>query len=137
MINSFRSFAAAALLVGSAGLASENGRAFELSGAWASQPELCGQIFTRKGNEVLFAEMSDLYGSGFVIDGKRIRGKAAQCTITSTKQDGSDIELAAACASTIMTQNVQFSLKVLDDNAISRAFSEVPGMTIKYSRCKL
>jgi hypothetical protein len=137
MQNSLYSLSAVTLLVAAAGLFSSNARAFELSGAWASQPELCGQVFTRKGNEVLFAEMSDLYGSGFVIDGKRIRGKAAQCTILSTKQDGSDIELAAACASTIMTQNVQFSLKVLDDNTISRAFSEVPGMTIKYSRCKL
>lgn len=111
--------------------------AFDLSGVWATEADLCGQVFTKKGNQVVFAELSDLYGTGFVVDGNRIRGKAAQCTITSRKQDGDSLELSAACASSIMTQNVEFDLKVIDDNTVSRVFREIPGMTLKYSRCKL
>jgi hypothetical protein len=111
------------------------GHAFELTGAWATQADLCKLVFTKKGNQVVFAELSDLYGSGFVIEGDRIRGKAAQCTITSKKQDGDSLELAAACASSIMTQDVRFSLKVIDANNLSRAFAEVPGMTLNYTRC--
>jgi hypothetical protein len=111
--------------------------AFELSGAWATDADLCNRIFTRKGNEVVFAELSDLYGSGFVINGNRIIGKAAQCTIESRKQDGNGLDLAAACASSIMTQNMKFSLKVIDDNTINRSIEEVPGMNLKYSRCKI
>ena len=49
-------------------------QAFELSGAWASQPDLCKLVFTKKTNQVVFAELSDLYGSGFIVDGSRIRG---------------------------------------------------------------
>ena len=111
--------------------------AFELSGAWATDADLCNRVFTRKDNQVTFAELSDLYGSGFVIDGNRIIGKAAQCTIESKKQDGNSLEISAACATSIMRQNVKFNLKIIDDNAINRTIEEVPGMTIKYSRCKL
>ena len=110
--------------------------AFELSGAWATQADLCNQVFTKAGNTIEFAELSDLFGSGFVIDGNRIRGKAAKCTINSTKQDGENIELTASCATSIMNQNVRFSLKVVNDDTINRIFPEISGMTLNYSRCK-
>jgi hypothetical protein len=44
-------------------------QAVELTGAWASQSDLCKLVFTKKGNQVVFTELSDLYGSGFIIDG--------------------------------------------------------------------
>jgi hypothetical protein len=108
--------------------------AIELTGAWASQADLCKLVFTKKGNGVVFAELSDLFGSGFIIEGSRIRGKNARCTITSRKQDGDNLELGAACASTIMNQNVRFNLKVIDDNNLDRLFPDIPGMTLKYTR---
>jgi hypothetical protein len=36
-----------------------------------------------------------------------------------------------------MTQNMKFSLKILDDNTIRRTIEEIPGMSLKYSRCKV
>lgn len=111
--------------------------AFELSGAWATDPQLCDHVFARKGDQVTFAELSDLYGSGFVVNAKRITGKAANCTIESTKQNGQSLELSAACASSIMHQNVKFSLEVIDDNTIRRTIEDIPGMAINYSRCKI
>jgi hypothetical protein len=126
--------AAVVLLLGGPVLPGE-AVAFDLSGAWASHRDLCGQVFTKKGSTIEFAELSDLYGSGFIVNGNRIRGKAAQCTITSQKQDGNNLELSAACASSIMTQSVKFNLKIIDDNMIDRSFPEVPGMSLKYSRC--
>jgi hypothetical protein len=72
---------AAILLPGRAG-------AFELSGAWASASELCDRVFVKKGNAINFAELSDLFGSGFIVNGKAIRGKSAKCAIKSSKQDG-------------------------------------------------
>ena len=110
--------------------------AFELSGAWASQSDLCNHVFVKKGNEVNFAELSDLYGSGFIIDGNRIRGKAARCTIESKKQEGNSLTISAACATSITDQNMRFSVNILDDNNLSREFQEIPGMSVKYSRCK-
>src|SRR5262249_2763238 len=93
MIRPARSLAIAMTLFGSCALLPVEADAFELSGAWASQADLCNLVFTKKGGKVAFAELSDLYGSGFVIDGNHIRGKAAQCTIQSNKQEGDTIEL--------------------------------------------
>jgi replicative DNA helicase len=133
----FRRFATLALAFIGTLMPIAGAGALELSGAWATEADLCNQIFSKKGNEVVFAELSDLYGSGFVIDANRIRGKAARCTITSRKQDGENLELAAACATSIMNQNVKFQLKVVDDNNLIRLFPEVPGMSLKYTRCKI
>jgi hypothetical protein len=112
-------------------------QAFELTGAWASQTDLCTRVFTRKGDQVVFAELSDLFGSGFIIDGSRIRGRSVKCTIKSKKQDGDSLELSTACATSIMTSSVRFNLKIIDDNTIDRLFPEIAGMTLKYARCSL
>jgi hypothetical protein len=111
--------------------------AFELSGVWSTDAEVCDKVFVRKGNQVEFAEMSDLYGSGFVIDGKRIQGKAARCTIESTKQDGDSLKLAAACATSIMTQKFDFQVKFVDNDNLVRSFPDIPGMSVRYYRCKI
>ena len=112
-------------------------QAFELTGAWASQTDLCTLVFTKKGNQVVFTELSDLFGSGFIVDGDRIRGRSTKCTIKSKKQVGDSLELSAACATSIMTSSVRFNLKVVDDNNLNRLFPEIAGMTLKYSRCSL
>jgi hypothetical protein len=96
-IMDFRNMTAALLLAAGMMLTllPANAHVFELSGAWASHDDLCKLVFIGKGSEVVFAELSDLYGSGFVIDGDRVKGKATQCTIESKKQDGDTIELSA------------------------------------------
>jgi len=132
-----RLLAITVMLFGSLILLPVQSHAIELTGAWASQADLCKLVFTKKGNGVVFAELSDLFGSGFIIEGSRIRGKNARCTITSRKQDGDNLELGAACASTIMNQSVRFNLKVIDDNNLDRLFPDIPGMTLKYTRCAL
>jgi hypothetical protein len=122
-------------MLGSSVLSVAQARAIELTGAWASHEDLCNQVFTKKDNRVEYAEFSELFGSGFIVDGDRIRGKAGTCTIKSRKQEGDNLEISAACASTIMTQDLRFSLKIIDDNTISRLFPEISGMSLNYTRC--
>jgi len=122
-------------MLGSSVLSVAQARAIELTGAWASHEDLCNQVFTKKDNRVEYAEFSELFGSGFIVDGDRIRGKAGTCTIKSRKQEGDNLEISAACASTIMTQDLRFSLKIIDDNNISRSFPEISGMSLNYTRC--
>ena len=129
--------AAVIILFGLANMLPADVQAFELTGAWASQADLCKLVFTGKGNQVVFTEFSDLYGSGFIIDGDRIRGRTTNCTIKSRKQEGDGLELDAACATSIMNQNVHFSLKIIDDNNVSRSFPEIRGMSLKYWRCSI
>ena len=136
MCRAFR-LVGAAIMLGLGVFSVAEARAIELSGAWATHADLCSQVFTKKDNRVVYAEFSELFGSGFIIDGDRIMGRSGTCTIKSRKQEGDSLELSAACASTIMTQDVRFSLKIIDDNTISRSFAEISGMTLNYTRCKL
>ena len=126
-----------AILFGLSVLQPAKVQAFELTGAWASQTDLCALVFTKKGNQVVFTELSDLFGSGFIVDGNRIRGRSTRCTIKSKKQAGDSLELSTACATSIMTSSVRFNLKIIDDNNLDRLFPEIPGMTLKYSRCSI
>jgi hypothetical protein len=109
--------------------------AFDLNGAWASDADNCAKVFVRKGGQLTFTDMSDVFGGGFIIEGDQITGKFARCRIKTKKDEGKTINLVAACASDIMLQNVQFSLRELDANSVVRLFPGMEGMEIKYARC--
>jgi hypothetical protein len=110
-------------------------QAFDLTGLWATAGDACPKIFTTKGGKSSFQKDSDLFGGGFIVEGKRIRGRMATCNIRSTKEAGDTIHLMTACATDIMLQNVQFSVKVVDDNRITRIFPGIDGMELDYVRC--
>jgi len=110
-------------------------QAIELNGSWSSDPALCDKIFIKKGKQIAFSPMSDLYGSGFIIDGNRIRGKVARCTIKSRKQDGDTTLLAATCSTIIAAQDLEFSLKAVDDNTVARTYPGSSAMRVDFHRC--
>ena len=112
-------------------------RADDLAGLWATNAEHCGKIFTRTGQGFAFADDADLYGSGFIIDGRRIVSKMARCDIKSSKQDGPITHLMASCATDIMLSNVQASFKMLGKDKMVRIFPGVSEMEIPFERCVL
>jgi hypothetical protein len=114
-----------------------NGRAdaLDLNGPWATDANNCPKVFERKGNQLGFADMSDVYGGGFIIDGDQIIGKFARCRIKVRKDDGSNVNLIASCATDMMLSSVQFSLKQLDANSLVRLFPGMEDMEIRYHRC--
>lgn len=111
--------------------------AAELDGAWVSNPEACADVFVVKDGKTMLSNTADFYGSGFVINGSAIRGKIANCKITSRKQSGKNVDLQAACATDIMVSNNKFSLIWVDDNRIIRRFPGIPEMDATYHRCKM
>ncbi len=113
----------------------ENASAFDLTGAWAGDADNCAKVFARKGGQIIFTDNSDVYGSGFIVDGDQIIGKFARCRIKARKVNGPNINLIAACASDIMLSSVQLSAKELDANTLLRLFPGMEGMEIKYYRC--
>ena len=124
---------AAVLIVGT--LLALEARALDLNGMWASDPALCDKIFIKKGKQITFSPLSDLYGSGFIFDGNRIRGKVARCTIKSRKEDGDTLLLAATCSTIIAPQELEFSLKTIDDNTVARLFPGSSAMRVDFHRC--
>ena len=125
----------AAFLLGAVIAMPGSAAAFDLNGAWASDADNCAKVFVRKGGQLTFADMSDVFGGGFIIEGDQITGKFARCRIKAKKDDGATINLVAACASDIMLQSVQFSLREVDANSVIRMFPGMEGMEIKYARC--
>jgi hypothetical protein len=109
--------------------------AFDLNGAWASDADNCAKVFVRKGTQLTFTDMSDVYGGGFIVEGDQIIGKFARCRIKARKDDGKMINLVAACATDIMLQSVQFSLRETDANSVTRLFPGMESMEIRYARC--
>jgi hypothetical protein len=122
---------AALLLPGHAG-------AMNLTGAWTPDADNCDKVFVRRGRaqQIDFAEFSGTHGGGFIIEADRLRGKFAKCTIKKRKEDGQSLNLIAGCATDIMLSNVQFVLKVIDDDNITRVFPGIEGMEVRYHRCR-
>ena len=135
MKSAYRNAALLAMLAGASCLMADPAVAFDLNGAWVSDADNCAKVFSRKGAQVTFTDMSDVFGGGFIIEGDQITGKYARCRIKTTKNEGANINLLAACASDIMLQNVQFSLREVDANTVIRMFPGISGMEIKYARC--
>jgi hypothetical protein len=113
--------------------------AAELSGAWAPYADKCGKVFVRRGRakQINFAGFSGAHGGGFIIEADQVRGKFAKCRIKTRKEEGQGLNLIVACATDIMLSNVQFMLKVVDDDNVTRVFPGIEGMEVKYHRCRL
>jgi hypothetical protein len=130
-------FAMAATLTGSILL--EEAHAINLSGAWATDADQCSRVFVRKGraSQVGFTALSSQHGGGFIVEADQLRGKFARCRIKTRKEDGQTVNIIADCAPDIMLSNVQFSLKALEPNKISRMFPGMPEIEISYYRCPI
>jgi len=112
-------------------------KAFEFNGSWATEASSCGQVFVKKDGVISFRQDSDQYGGGFILESDRIRGQMQNCTVSRRKVEGDVVHMIAKCADDIMTSNVQFSAKIIDDNTIARVFPGIPEFTLSYSRCPM
>ena len=110
--------------------------AIDLNGAWATDANVCDKVFVKKDNKISFAPNSAEFGGGFIVEGNKIHGQLQSCSFKAKKEDGNNIHMLAACATDIMASNVQFSAKIINDNAILRYF---PGMSddlgMRFARC--
>jgi hypothetical protein len=86
----------------------------DLTGAWATDPSVCGKLFTKKGNRIAFISGSSIFGGGFVVEGNQIIGQLMKCHIKSKEEKGSQLHLSATCLTDIITGKMQFRAKVID-----------------------
>ena len=107
----------------------------KLDGAYATQADQCRKVFERKGSQIVFTKTSDMYGSGFIVNDRQIRGKMARCNVTKWTETDDTYNLLASCASDIIMDMTQFSLKMPDERRIVRLFPGMPGMEVTYYRC--
>lgn len=118
-------------------LPGESAEAADLAGVWATDAAVCSKVFVKSGKRVSFAKNADLYGSGFIIEGKEIRGAMAKCRIKLAKEEGARTHIIAACATDIMLSDAQLSVKIIDANSIVRVFPGMPDVGSNYYRCSM
>jgi hypothetical protein len=116
-------------------LFSASAHSFELNGAWANDPSICGKIFVKENTKLVMTKDADNYWSGFIVDGNQVRGKIATCNIKSRKQDAGLVHLITSCSTDVALQAVQLSFKIDGENQITRIFPGVPEMSTSYARC--
>jgi len=109
--------------------------AFELSGAWATQADVCNKIFAKEKATIVFKRNSAVFGGGFVAERRTIRGPVGKCTIKATTDDGAITHVIATCSTDVMVGSVQFSFKVINDNHIVRYYPGMEGIEVSYYRC--
>ena len=109
--------------------------AADINGVWASDVAVCNKVFTKKAGRVSFTKNADIHGSGFILDPGSVRGKLANCKIKTRKQDGDLVHLIASCATDVMLDNMELTLKLIDDNKIARVFAGIPELETLYYRC--
>jgi hypothetical protein len=63
--------------------------------------------------------------------------KFASCKIKTRKEDDQNVNIVAGSVTDIMLSNVQFTLKVVEPNKISRTFPGMPDMEISYYSCSI
>lgn len=109
----------------------------EVDGAWATNTSACSKVFAKRGNRIIVTRDADLYGSGFVIDGTHLRGKILSCAIKSRKEDGTLLHIIALCSNDVALQTYQFTVKLDEQNKITRTFPGLPELDTPYYRCRL
>jgi hypothetical protein len=109
--------------------------AIDLNGAWTDNTSMCSKIFVKKNNKISIVSNSDFYGSALIFEGNIIRGKMAACTIRKRIDAADSLNLIADCSTDIALSTTQFSLKIDNDNKITRVYPGVPEMATSYFRC--
>jgi hypothetical protein len=113
------------------------GRATDLNGVWASDPAVCDKVFLTKAGKTSFHRDADLHGSGFIIDGQRIRGRIATCKLLRTKVQEPLVHMIASCATDVMLSNVQLTVRVLEQDKINRVFPGLEDLEMPFYRCPI
>lgn len=112
-------------------------QAADLTGVWVTDASACGKVFVKNGTNISFVGDSDIYGGGFIIEGNRIRGKLQTCNIKLRKEDGPVTHIIAVCSTDVALSTLQVSVKIENENKITRLFPGVPELATSYFRCSL
>src|SRR5262245_33328273 len=129
---------APALLVLLAGVSlSPSTHAADINGAWASDASVCSKVFVKNNNRISFTPDAELYGGGFIVEGKRASGTFQKCNIKSMEDDAANVHLIAACSDGVMVSTLKFTVKLVGDNQITLSSTGPVNMENPYVRCPL
>jgi hypothetical protein len=109
------------------------GDGVRLNGAWAESDENCKSAFVVKRGKWEFREPRDMFGSSYIISGRRYEGPFGVCNLTSITPKGDQLLLALSCHNTIGYSNQVTPIHLMSDTQMV-VFS-MDGLNINYKKC--
>jgi hypothetical protein len=105
-------------------------------GAWVTDMNTCSKVFTTKNGKVTFAKHLGDALPGIIIEGKRIHGATASCSVASSKQNGDATTFLLNCQSQIMFGTMTVTVRMKDPDTLVRIDPDFAEVETTYHRCK-
>jgi len=112
-------------------------QAADLNGAWTNDASACNQVFTKENNKLAFTPDADLHAGGLIVQGKQITGTFQKCTVKSLHDDGSNVQVLAACSDGVTVSDVAFDVKISGENSITLSSKKPVPVETSYVRCSM
>lgn len=107
-----------------------------LQGAWTLGGVDCGETFVKNGSTWQFKDRDSSLNTGLIIEGKKMLGPGATCTIGRVTNKGDHLVVSLGCEDAIMFNTVSVAIKIVDDSHFERIDPEFPESFGTYSKCQ-
>jgi hypothetical protein len=104
-----------------------------LDGAWAESDESCKNAFTVTGGTWRFREPRDMFGSSYIITGRRYEGPFGVCDLTAIKPKGDKLLLSLSCHNTVGYSDQVTPIQLKSGNEM--IIFSMDDMKINYKKC--
>ena len=112
-------------------------QAADLNGAWTIDASACGDVFTKENNKLAFKQDADLHAGGIIVQGKQVTGTFQKCTVKSLHDDGSNVRVIASCSDGVAVSDVEFDVKISEENRMTLSSKEPVPVEMPYVRCSM
>ena len=105
-------------------------QAADLNGGWALESSACDKVFTKENNKLAFKPDAESLRGRFDRRWKENkRHISKKCIVKSLHDDGSNVQVIAACSDGVAVSDTKFDVKILGENKITLSSKEpVPGL---------
>ncbi|EIM25359.1 hypothetical protein [Microvirga lotononidis] len=125
----------AAVLLGGTGSPAGAASLSELQGAWVINSAQCSDVFTKRSGRFAFRPGKRNADTSFIINGSRIQGARATCTLASEKQTADGLKAVLDCSSRMMVGALPVTFRTPGPNTIVKFDPDFPDLTATFTRC--
>jgi hypothetical protein len=108
----------------------------EIQGAWIINSAECSDAFTKRNGRFAFKPNQRNADTSFIINGKRIQGARATCTLGSERQTSDGFRAVLDCSTRMMVGALPISFRVPNANTIVKFDPDFPELETTYTRCQ-
>ncbi len=107
----------------------------QIVGAWAEAGADCKDVFVAEAGELKFREPRDMYGSSFVVSGRRIVGPFGVCQLLTISRKEDKAVLNLSCHNSVGYADQSMPVRLNTNDELELFFPSLPDLSQKYQRC--